>query len=74
MQYGLKQNPSAGIDWHYRRFKAHLDEKYGPGGYLRLWLADSPNAARLKKLQALIADENTLRTTFEKMFEEEKES
>lgn len=74
VQYGLKQNPSADIDWHYRRFKAHLDEKYGPGGYLRLWLADSPNAARLKKLQALIADEDTLRTTFEKMFEEEKES
>lgn len=73
VQYGLKQNPSAGIDWHYRRFKAHLDEKYGPGGYLRLWLADSPNAARLKKLQALITDEDTLRTTFEKMFEEEKE-
>lgn len=74
VQYGLKQNPSAGIDWHYRRFKAHLAEKYAPGGYLRLWLANSPNAARLKKLQALIADEDTLRTTFEKMFEEEKES
>lgn len=73
VQYGLKQNPSADIDWHYRRFKAHLAEKYAPGGYLRLWLADSPNAARLKKLQALIADEDTLRTTFEKMFEEEKE-
>lgn len=36
VQYGLKQNPSADINWHYRRFKAHLAEKYAPGGYLRL--------------------------------------
>lgn len=72
VQYGLKQNPAADEAWHYQRFCKHLTEKYAPGGYLKLWFPDSKNAARLKELQAIIADGQRLRSIFHRMFEEEK--
>ena len=34
----------------------HLHEKYGRGGYLKLWIPWSENAARLNVLQDIIAD------------------
>jgi uncharacterized protein len=34
----------------------HLHEKYGRGGYLKLWIPWSENAARLNALQNIIAD------------------
>lgn len=71
VQYGLKQNPEAGKEWHYRRFYKHLLEKYAPGGYLELWFPDGKNAARLKELQAIIADERRLKEVFGRMYEEE---
>lgn len=71
VQYGLKQNPSAGEDWQYERFHRHMMEKYAPGGYLKLWLADSKNALRLKKLQAIIADEKQLKEIFHRIYKEE---
>lgn len=72
VQYGLKQNPIADEEWHYQRFYKHLMEKYAPGGYLKLWLAESKNAERLKKLQAIIDHEESLKHVFHQIFEEEK--
>lgn len=72
VQYGLKQNPIADEEWHYQRFHKHLMEKYAPGGYLKLWLAESKNAERLKALQAIIANETLLKSTFHRLFTEEK--
>lgn len=71
VQYGLKQNPEAGKEWHYRRFYKHLLEKYAPGGYLKLWFPDGKNAVRLKELQAIIADEKRLKEVFGQIYEEE---
>lgn len=71
VQYGLKQNPEAGEEWHYQRFYKHLMEKYAPGGYLKLWFPDGKNAVRLKELQAIIADEKRLKEVFGKIYEEE---
>lgn len=71
VQYGLKQNPTADMEWHYQRFYQHLMEKYAPGGYLKLWFPQSKNAERLKELQAVIADETRLRGIFEVLFKEE---
>lgn len=72
VQYGLKQNPEADKEWHYRRFYKHLLEKYAPGGYLKLWFPDGKNAVRLKELQAIIADEKRLKEVFGKIYEEEQ--
>ena len=73
VQYGLKQNPTADEEWHYRRFYNHLMEKYAPGGYLKLWFPDSKNAERLKELQAIIADETLLKPVFHRLYTEEKQ-
>lgn len=71
VQYGLKQNPSNDIDWHYQRFHKHLMEKYAPGGYLKLWFANGKNAERLKELQETIMDKTKLRKIFQQIFTEE---
>ena len=72
VQYGLKQNPAADEEWHYQRFHNHLMEKYAPGGYLKLWFPDGKNAEQLKELQEMIADEALLKTTFHRLFMEER--
>lgn len=73
VQYGLKQKPEAGEEWHYQRFHQHLMEKYAPGGYLKLWFPESENARRLKELQKIIADEKQLKNIFQQLFAEEKQ-
>lgn len=72
VQYGLKQNPAADREWHYERFKAHLMQKYAPGGYLKLWFEESKNATRLRELQAIIMDESQLRRRFDAIFDQER--
>lgn len=60
LQYGLAHYPELDRDGHIARAIEHLNEKYAEGGYLRLWLPESPNAERLRSLWALIADEKAL--------------
>ena len=54
---------------HWQRTLEHLHEKYAEGGYIKLWLEESPNAAPLAELRALIADEGRLRAVFEEIFD-----
>lgn len=68
VQYGLKQQPEAPIDWHYERFCAHLEAKYAEGGYLKLYIPYSQNRERLEELRAIIADKRALRAKFEALF------
>lgn len=56
IQFGLKHYPDLCREGQLQRAKEHLVEKYGRGGYLRLWIPWSSNAARLNALQDLIAD------------------
>ena len=56
IQYGQKHYPGLCREEQIERAVAHLKEKYGRGGYLRLWIPWSDNAARLNSLQDLIAD------------------
>ena len=69
IQYGLDHYPELSREEQYQRMIAHLHEKYGHNGYLRLWFPDSPNAARLERLREMIDDEQTLRNLFEQFFE-----
>lgn len=71
IQYGLEQAPKASREWHYERFLAHLNEKYAPGGYLKLYLPHSKNAIRLQELQAVIANKAELRQRFDALFNKE---
>lgn len=60
IQFGLKHYPDLGKDGHISRAIAHLKEKYGRGGYLKLWIPWSDNASRLNILQDLIDNEEAL--------------
>ena len=65
VQYGLSHYPELDKEEHYQRYCEHLQEKYAEGGYLKLWIPESDNAARLAELRALIADEVRKRAAFE---------
>ncbi len=68
IQYGLDHYPELDQEAQYRRMVAHLKEKYGRGGYLKLWFPDSPNATRLEHLRQLIDDEQELARLFREFF------
>ena len=69
VQYGLDNYPELDKEEQWQRFVAHLDEKYAEGGYLRLWLPESKNAARLAELRLIIRDSIRLRNSFENCWE-----
>ena len=69
IQFGFDHYPQLSREEHYQRMVAHLKEKYGYGGNLHLWFADSPNALRLEQLRKIIADEAKLREYFNKYVE-----
>lgn len=61
LQYGMKHYPDLDRQGHIDRAVAHLREKYGYGGYLRLWIPWSDNALRLNELREVIADDDAVR-------------
>lgn len=71
VEYGLSHYPSLDREGHWQRTLQHLHEKYAEGGYIKLWLDHSPNAAPLADLRALIADEARLRPLFDQYYETE---
>lgn len=71
VQYGLKHYPQLDKEAQYKRFVQHLRDKYGEGGYLKLWIAQTDNAVRLAVLRRLISNPARLRERFEGLFEEE---
>ena len=72
VQYGLSHYPELTKEQHYQRYCEHLQEKYAEGGYLKLWIPESGNVARLAELRALIADEARKREAFEQIYVEER--
>lgn len=72
VQYGLAHYPGLDREGHWQRTLDHLHEKYAAGGYLRLWIPESSNAAKLAELRSLIADEERLRKLFDQFFDEER--
>lgn len=72
IQYGFKHYPDFGKEAHIQRALDHLDEKYAEGGYLKLWIPESPNAERLHALQQVIKDRTEIRKLVEEIYEQEK--
>ena len=68
IQFGFKHYPELGRDGHISRAIGHLKEKYGRGGYLKLWIPWSDNAANLNALQDIIADDEAVRSEVEHAF------
>lgn len=60
IQFGFTHYPSLEREAHIKRAVDHLREKYGRGGYLKLWIPWSDNAARLNALQEIIADDSAV--------------
>ena len=71
IQYGFAHYPDLPREGHWQRTLEHLHEKYAEGGYLKLWIPESPNAARLSELRSIIRDEAALRAIFERIYREE---
>lgn len=71
IQYGVANYPQLDRAGHYRRTIEHLNEKYGPNGYLKVWIPWSDNAKNLKKLHALLSDKSLLDEIFNRIFDEE---
>ena len=72
VQYGFAHYPELAREGHWQRTLEHLHEKYDYGGYLKLWIPESPNAAQLEALRQLIHDETRLRQLFERIYREER--
>jgi len=60
VQYGLEHYPELDKAGHLARAKAHLKEKYGEGGYLKLWFAESDNSRKLAELRTMMKDEEAM--------------
>jgi len=69
LQYGMKHYPELDRESHIARAVAHLREKYGFGGYLRLWIPWSDNAVRLNALREIIADDDDVRANVIRILE-----
>ena len=65
IQYGLSNYPHLDKEGHYQRFLEHMAEKYAHGGYLKLWIQESPNATRLTAFQETLKDPFATREMFE---------
>lgn len=68
IQFGFKHYPDLGREGHIARAIDHLKEKYGRGGYLKLWIPWSENATELQALQNIIADETAIRSAVEREY------
>lgn len=68
VQFGLSHYPELDREGHWQRMLDHLHEKYAEGGYLKLWIPESPNAAGLEGLREIIRDKKRLRSIFEQVF------
>jgi uncharacterized protein len=71
IQYGIKNYPSKSREEQYKRFLAHLNKKYSPQGYIKLWIPESQNAAQLKKLRQLMNDTQALEAEFNRLYQQE---
>ena len=69
VQFGMKHYPDLDKAGHIERAVAHLREKYGRGGYLKLWIPWSDNAARLSALQDIIADDEAVYASVTEMYD-----
>ena len=69
VQFGLGHYPELDREGNWQRTLDHLHEKYAKGGYLKLWIPESPNGERLAALRAIIREEHRLWEIFDEIWE-----
>lgn len=69
IEYGLENYPELDRKGHWERFNSHMDNKYGTNGYIKLWIANSPNEKRIKTLRDIILDKPRLHEVFDELFD-----
>ena len=62
VQYSLKHYPELEFEGHYQRAYDHIKEKYGPSGYLKLWLETKKNREGLNQIHQLLKNENEIKS------------
>lgn len=72
IQYGLENYPENGEEEQWKRFAAHMEEKYSINGYIKLWIPGSPNAKRLRTIQNIIEDKDKLHEIFNRIYKQIK--
>lgn len=70
LQYGMSRYPELSPQEQIDRALDHLYDKYGPGGYLKLWIPWSDNASRLECLRMLLDDRAAARKEVERLYHE----
>ena len=68
IEYGLDHYPEKSYDGQWQRFVQHMTEKYSNSGYIKLWISDSPNEARLKEIRETINNTELLKTVFDNIY------
>lgn len=71
IQYGLSHYPELSEEGHIERAIAHIKEKYGESGYLKLWIPESDNAENLQQFRKLIDNEPLLIEHLRQIYNEE---
>lgn len=71
VQFGLSHYPELDEEKQWLRFQKHIDEKYSPHGYIKLWIPGSENERKLKELRSYISDTTLLREMFDTIYKEE---
>lgn len=71
IQFGLDHEPELNRAGQFERTYSHLVRKYGDGGYLRLWITESPNAEKLEELRGYIRDREKLIPVFDRLYRRE---
>ncbi len=64
IEFGKAHYPELSFEQQFQRTYVHIQEKYGDGGYLKLWLETKKNSEGLKKLRALLTDKAAMRELF----------
>lgn len=69
VQYGLAHYPELDKKGHIQRTLDHLDEKYSPHGYLKLWIPGSRNEQKLHELWRLMENQEQLFSIIEEIYD-----
>ena len=70
LRYGMSRYPELSPQEQIDRALDHLYDKYGQGGYLRLWIPWSDNTSRLERLRMLLDDRAAARKEVERLYHE----
>ena len=69
VQYGLAHFPELDKAGHIQRTLDHLDEKYSPHGYLKLWIPGSRNEQKLHELWRMMENQEQLVSLIEELYD-----